>query len=37
MIMTTIQIYFIITFAPMVWMIFVMLLDGYYNGNESEM
>jgi hypothetical protein len=35
--MTTIQIYFIITFAPMLWMIFVILLDGYFNGDLSEM
>jgi hypothetical protein len=35
--MTTIQIEFIITFTPLLFMVFVMLLDGYYNGNESEM
>jgi len=35
--MTNTQIEFIITFTPLVFMCGVMLLDGYFNGNESEM
>lgn len=34
--MTKLQIEFIITFTPMLWMIFVMFLDWYFNEEESE-